>query len=142
MAIPHGFCSITEAKCENRFEIKEDAMGVSKKGRRAVPYKKHTFVWWVGKDPDSCDQVWLNIISENKSIVLSYRVGEGDFFIISKGRMFQGKATSGRWEYYKYPMASPPTAVTPNFVYNLIVWAVDGDNAIRLDCPVTKETDS
>lgn len=57
MAALHGFCSITEAKRENRFEIKEDAMRVSKKGRRVVPYKNQTFVWWVGRDPDSCDQV-------------------------------------------------------------------------------------
>ena len=25
MAVLYGFCSITEAKCENRFEIKEDS---------------------------------------------------------------------------------------------------------------------
>lgn len=114
-------------------------MGVLKKGRRVVLYKNQAFVWWVGKDEDSCDQVWLNIVSEDKSIVLAYRIGEGDFFIISKGRMFQGKETSGRWEYYEYPMESPPIVVTPNFVYNLIVWAVDGDNAVRLNSSAAKK---
>ena len=65
-------------------------MGVSKKGRRTIEYNNQTYVWWVGKDDDSCDQVWLNIVSDDKSIVLSYRVG-GDFFIISKGKCFKGK---------------------------------------------------
>lgn len=71
-------------------------------------------------DEDSCDEIWLNIVSEDKSIVLGYRVGEGDFFVISKGRLFQGKTTSGRWETYEYPMSGPPTVVTPAFVRTLI----------------------
>lgn len=108
-------------------------MGVSKKGRRNIEYNNQTDVWWVGKDDDSCDQVWLNIVSDDKRIVLSYRVGEGDFFIISKGRIFQGKETSGRWEYYEYPMRQLPFAVTPSFVYDLIAWAVDGNNAVLLN---------
>ncbi len=108
-------------------------MGVSKKGRRNIKYNNQTYVWWVGKDDDSCDQVWLNIVSDDKRIVLSYRVGEGDFFIISKGKMFQGKETSGRWEYYEYPMNPPPFTVTPSFVYDLIAWAVDGNSAVLLN---------
>lgn len=108
-------------------------MGVSKKGRRSIKYKNQTFVWWVSKEEDSCDEIWLNIVSEDKSIVLAYRVEGGDFFVRSKGRLFQGKKTSGCWEIYEYPMKEPPIVVTPKFVSELIAWAVDGKNAVCLN---------
>ena len=101
-------------------------MSVSKKGRRSIEYKNQTFVWWVGKNEDDADKIWLNIISDDKKIVLAYRVGEGDFHIVSKGCLFQGKKTSGCWERYSYPMKEPPMVITPKFVYGLIAWAVDG----------------
>ena len=104
-------------------------MGVSKKGRRRVEYKNQIYIWWVAKNEDDEDKVWLNIISEDKNIILAYRVGEGDFFIISKGRVFQGEKTSGCHEIYWYPMKEPPMVITPKFVYELIAWSVDGKNA-------------
>lgn len=107
-------------------------MGVSKKGRRSIKYKEETFVWWVGKDNESEDDVYLNIVSEDKRLVLAYRVGEGDFFIISKGRFFQGEKTSGCWERYWYPMKEPPMTVAQRFVYELISWAVDGRDAAKV----------
>ena len=108
-------------------------MGASKKGRRSIVYQSQTFIWWVGEDEESCGEVWLNIVSDDKSIVLSYRVGEGDFYIISKGRMFQRQKTSGCWEWYVYPMESPPLVITPKFVFGLVAWAVDGNGAVRYD---------
>ena len=108
-------------------------MSVSKKGRRSIKYKNQTFVWWVGENPDDEDRIWLNIISDDKKIVLSYRIGEGDFFVVNKGCFFQGKKTSGYWERYWYPMKEPPMVVTPKFVYELISWAVDGKNADKVN---------
>lgn len=104
-------------------------MGVLKKGKRCIKYNNLSFVWWVAEDEDLCDSIWLNIVSEDKSIILAYRAGEGDFSVTSKGRKFQGKPTSGCWERYRYPMEEPPMIITPRFVYNLIAWAVDGRNA-------------
>ena len=52
-----------------------------------------------------------------------------DFFIISKGRVFQGEKTSGCHEKYWYPLKEPPMVITPKFVYELIAWSVDGKNA-------------
>ena len=104
-------------------------MGVSKKGRRRVEYKNQIYIWWVAKNEDDEDKVWLNIISEDKNIILAYRVGEGDFFTVSKGRVFQGEKTSGCQERYWYPMKEPPMVITPTFVYELIAWSVDGKNA-------------
>lgn len=108
-------------------------MGTLTKGRRSIKYKNQTFVWWVGKNGDDEDKIWLNIVSEDKSIVLAYRVGEGDFFIVSKGRIFQGEKTSGSWERYWYPMNEPPMIVTSKFVDELIAWAVDGMGAERIN---------
>ena len=107
-------------------------MGVNRKGRRRIVYKNKPFVWWVGKNKEDEDKIWLNIVSEDKNIVLAYRVGEGDFFVVSKGRCFQGKKTSGCWERYWYPMKEPPMVVTPEFVCEMIAWAVDGKDAKKI----------
>ena len=108
-------------------------MGVSSKGRRHITYKNQTYVWWVGKNEDDMDRIWLNIISDDKSINLAYRVGEGDFHIISRGRYFQGKKTSGCWEYYYHQMKELPMVITPQIVYELIAWAVDGRDAVKVN---------
>ncbi|MDO5417916.1 MAG: hypothetical protein Q4F29_11990 [Lachnospiraceae bacterium] len=117
-------------------------MGVSKKGRRAICYKGMKFVWWVKKEADLCDEPWLTVVSMDKRIILSYRVGEGDFFVISKGMIFQGKETSGEWERYWYPMKQPPMIITPSFVQNLILWAVDGRGAQKIGTEKMKENAS
>lgn len=103
-------------------------MGISKKGKRTVIYSGKEYVWWVREDGDNCDAPWLTIASPDKSLVLSYRVEGGDFFVISKGKVFQGRETSGKWEYYWYPFGkrTPPLVITPGFVRELVAWAVDG----------------
>ncbi|MDE6911466.1 MAG: hypothetical protein K2P44_13525 [Lachnospiraceae bacterium] len=102
-------------------------MGVSAKGRRKIQYRDRTFVWWVAPDSDDCDRIYLNIVSEDKSIVLAYRVGDGSFYAMSKGRYFQGRKTSGRCERYRIPFESPLIFVTPRDVAHMIAWAVDGE---------------
>lgn len=103
-------------------------MSVSRKNRRTVTYKDQIFVWWVCQNEDDENRPWLNIISDDKKISLAYRVGEGDFFVVSKGTLFQGRKTTGCWERYWYPMKEPPMVVTPKFVSELIAWAVEGQN--------------
>lgn len=107
-------------------------MGVRKKGRRVIKYKEHEFIWWVAPDGDDCDKIYLNIISEDKSVILSYRIGDGSFVIINKGRMFQGQKSSGKWELYRIPFEEPLMIVTPKDVDQIVEWAVDGSNAVRL----------
>ena len=104
-------------------------MGVAKKGRRRMQYGNQTYIWWIAKNEDDEDKVWLHIVSEDKNIILAYRVGEGDFFIVSKGRVFQGEKTSGCHEKYWDPLKEQPMVITPKFVYELIAWSVDGKNA-------------
>ena len=82
-------------------------MGVRKKGRRVIKYKEHEYVWWVEPYGDDSYKLYLNIISEDKSVILSYRVGDGSFVI-------------------------PLMIVTPKDVAQIVEWAVDGSNAVRL----------
>ncbi|MDE7414762.1 MAG: hypothetical protein K2N44_00300 [Lachnospiraceae bacterium] len=101
-------------------------MGVSAKGRRRIQYQGQNFVWWVAPDSDDCDRIYLNIVSEDKSIVLAYRVNGESFRIISKGRRLHGEKTSGKWQLCKIPFREPLMVVTPKDVVQIIAWAVDG----------------
>ena len=106
-------------------------MGVSGKGRRKLQYKGTKFLWWVAPDEDDCDKIYLNIVSEDKSIILSYNVGDGGCFVVtSKGRVFQGHKTSGNWEAYGIPFKEPLMIVTPGDVERFVEWAVDGRGAV------------
>lgn len=109
-------------------------MGISKKGKRTIIYQDKEYVWWVREDGEYGDAPWLTIASPDKSLVLSYRVEGGDFFVISKGRVFQGRETSGKWEYYWYPFGkrTPPLVITPGFVRELVAWAVSGRGAVLI----------
>ena len=123
-----GWSGAGEGKKRTRAE-KRGNMGVSKKGRRRIQYKDQTFVWWVSEDDDDFGTVRLKVVSDDKKIVLSYRVGEGDYYVRSEGRLFQGKERFGCWKLYEYPLKEPPLIVTPRFVHELSAWAVDGENA-------------
>ena len=128
MKIVPGWSGAGEGNRRTRAE-KRGNMGVSKKGRRRIQYKDQTFVWWVSEDDDDFGTVRLKVVSDDKKILLSYRVGEGDYYVRSEGHLFQGKKRSGCWELYEYPLKEPPIVVTPRFVRELIAWAVDGENA-------------
>ena len=112
-------------------------MGISKKGKRTITYQDKEYVWWVKQEEEYCDETWLTVASADKGLMLFYRVGEGDFFVVSKGRVFQGRETSGKWESYWYPFGKrmPPMVITPGFVQELLAWAVDGRDAE----PVSRE---
>ena len=107
----------------------EEYMAVLGKGRRKLRYKEMEFLWWVGADGDQCNEIYLNIVSEDKRVILSYRVGIG-FGGISKGRMFEGHSTSGKWEVYDIPDKEPLRIVTPGDVRKIVRWAVDGRGAV------------
>lgn len=100
-------------------------MGVSAKGRRRIQYQGQNFVWWVAPDGDDCDRIYLNIVSEDKRIVLSYRVNGESFRIISKGRQLHGEKTSGKWQWCRIPFQEPLMVVTPKDVACIIAWAVN-----------------
>lgn len=134
---------------------KDKRMGVAKKGKRKLIYKDKVFFWWVGNDEEFEWEVMLHVVSEDKNIVLIYNIGDRTTPVISQGRMFQGKKSSGQWERYFYPNPfvlenlqtapfeqvsqtcrryitpkPPQISVTPRFVSALVAWAVDGKDAI------------
>lgn len=93
-------------------------MGVRKKGRRKIVCNNQEYVWYVALDDDSVYYI-LNIRSEDKSLILSYPIKTRTSYIISMGRVFQGKKTDGVWHRYRLPFEGVDI-VTPEFVADII----------------------
>ena len=75
---------------------------------------------------------FLHIISEDKTLILTIPLNAPKPYAVSKGRVFQGKPTSGRWERYLLPFELPE-AITPKTVAALIDWAERGGEAIETE---------
>lgn len=97
-------------------------MGVRTKNRRKIRVNDDLYVWYVEQDYDS-ENYLLNIISEDKKLVLSVPLQTENAYLISKGSIFQNKKTSGRWERYRLPI-TVTDIVTPGVVSEIIRWAV------------------
>ena len=87
-------------------------MGVRKKGRRKIRCSDKDFVWFVKLDDDSPDYI-LNIVAEDKTLILTCPLHMENPYIISKGAVFQNQAMNG--------VASLVTMVTSHmYVYMLL----------------------
>lgn len=113
-------------------------MAVRKKSRRKIVCGGRLYVWYVlAGDRDYWERVYtsnwdtafLHIISEDKSLVLTIPLSAPTPYAVSKGRVFQGEPSSGRWERYPLPF-DIPKAVTPRFVAEVIEWASGGNGAV------------
>lgn len=102
-------------------------MGAAAKHRRKITVNGENYVWHISPDDDS-PFYCLNIISEDKRLVLCCPLKTGLAYVISKGRVFQGRQTSGCWERYLLPFCIPKP-VTPKFVSELIRWAAEEGQA-------------
>ena len=96
-------------------------MGVMKKGRRKITVSDKSYVWYVGSDYDSPYHI-LNIVSDDKALILSCPLKTETAYIISKGNMFQNEKTDGNWKRYLLPF-DVPEIITPKFVSDVIFWA-------------------
>lgn len=103
-------------------------MGVRKKGRRTITVDGNTYIWYVSLDDDS-DHYLLNIISEDKSYVLTCPLKTESPYLISKGKLFQDKKTDGIWGRYELPF-DIPEVMTPVFVKKIISWATHKGEAV------------
>lgn len=103
-------------------------MGVNPKHRRKITVDGQKYLWYIAPDGDGPFDC-LNIFSEDKRLVLCCPLKTTPTYLISKGRAFQGKQTSGCWERYLLPFCVPQ-AVTPKFISELILWAVQGKKAV------------
>lgn len=73
----------------------------------------------------------MHIVSEDKSLVLACPLGVSRNYVISKGKVFQGKKTSGRWQQYLCPICFPEIT-TPKTVSEIIQWAVDKRDGVEV----------
>lgn len=106
-------------------------MGVKKKNRRKIICGRQKFLWyvinsdrdhWMRVELNDRETAFLHIVSEDKSLVLTVPVSAPKPYAVSKGRIFQGKQTSGRWERYLLPFELPKS-ITPRTVAQIIEWA-------------------
>ena len=111
-------------------------MGVLKKHRRVITVGGQKFLWyvinsdrdyWMRVELNDWETAFLHIVSDDKSLVLTIPVSAPKPYAVSKGRIFQGKQTSGRWERYFLPFELPKI-ITPRIVAQIIEWAA-GDGS-------------
>lgn len=106
-------------------------MGVGKKGRRKITYNDKLYVWYVALDCESPFYL-LNIVSEDKSLILACPLGINTHYAISKGNIFQGQKTNGTWKRYLCPVHIPEV-ITPKLVSDIIRWAVDERGSVEVE---------
>ena len=106
-------------------------MVVKAKGRRRIVVKDKNYVWYVKIDCDSPYYI-LNVISEDKLLIVSCPIGTRTNYIISKGSIFQNRDTNGQWNRYLLPFSVPNT-ITSKFVADVIYWSIQGDNAEKIE---------
>lgn len=99
-------------------------MGVAKKGRRKITVFNKSYVWYVEADY----YIILNIVSDDKTLIISCPLKTETAYIISKGNMFQNKKTNGIWSRYLLPF-NVPEIITPKFVSDIIFFATHSDKA-------------
>ncbi len=106
-------------------------MSVLKKKRRTITVENVKYIWYVCQDGESPYNL-LHIFSEDKSIALTVPLGTEKDYIISKGRLFQKKKTSGTWERYLLPIKLE-NEITPAVVSSIIRWAVNESETIVIN---------
>ena len=79
-------------------------MAIAKKHKRTLIYGDSTYYWWVKRD-DDYDRPVLHIASEDKGLIVLYPTeqhGERRY-LVSIGRVFKNRTTSGCWQRYRIP---------------------------------------
>lgn len=105
-------------------------MSVRKRGRRKISCNNETYIWYIELDYDSPFHI-LNIVSEDKSLIIACPLNMKIAYVISKGKRFQNNKINGRWNRYSLPF-QVPEIITPKFVSELILWSTQGSNAIKI----------
>lgn len=100
-------------------------MSIRTKGRRKIIVGNQTYVWYVALDYDTQYNV-LNIVSNDKCLILSCPLKTKTAYVISKGRTFQAKEINGTWNRYLLPF-DIPDIITPKLVEKLIVLATQSE---------------
>lgn len=105
-------------------------MGIRTKGKRRIIVRDQVYFWYIALDDDSSYSI-LNIVSDDKHLILSCPLRTKIAYVISKGIIFQTKATNGIWNRYILPFEIPDM-ITPKFVENLITWSTQNSEAMSI----------
>lgn len=105
-------------------------MAVRMKNRRKIIVENKLYVWYVDLDYDSTYYI-CNIVSADKSLIVSCPMKTETSYIISKGTIFQNLKTDGHWNRYLLPFRIPEI-ITSKFVSKVILWAMQNKNAIEV----------
>ena len=105
-------------------------MSIRFKGRRKIIVDGQTYLWYIALDDESPYNI-LNIVSDDKYLILSCPLQTKTEYVISKGRVFQGKETKEGWGRYLLPFYIPES-ITPKFVEKLIFWSTQNTDAVKI----------
>ena len=97
-----------------------NTLSISTNSRRRIIVGGHTYIWYVAMYNNTPYNV-LNIVSDDKYLILSCPLHTKAEYVINKGRIFKTKETSVHWKKNLLPFVIP-YAFTPKFVEKLIVW--------------------
>ncbi|MDE6313111.1 MAG: hypothetical protein K2M46_05755 [Lachnospiraceae bacterium] len=107
-------------------------MAVARKYKRKLIYNEMIYMWCVTPGEDAAfHRLVLHIVSSDKAIILDCPLDNSLSFVVSQGRMFQGKKQQGGWQRYLFP-GSIQSPITPAIVAELIAWATCGEGAISV----------
>ena len=103
-------------------------MGISKKGKRKIIYNEELFYWFIQRDEDyGTDH--LNIIKEDRSLIIFYRVNQiRDEFIHPK--VFIKKSSRLKTGLYPFFPLLSDEIITPKTIINILKWHEQCDVSI------------
>ena len=95
-------------------------MAFSKKGKRKIIYNEEVFYWFVKRDEDYSTD-YLNIIKEDSSLVIFYRINQiSDEFIHPK--VFIEKSSRLKTGLYSFFPPLSDEIITPKTVEKILKW--------------------
>ncbi|MDQ0170583.1 hypothetical protein [Paenibacillus tundrae] len=112
-------------------------MGVRKKYKRKIVRFNRLFYWYVEPDIDDEGIIKLNIVSEDKKLIVTYEVGQHNIknkppYIVIIGEELEGWTT----EYIGYRRVLTPQwsdqIITPKLIGEIIDWCLLKDKEINI----------
>ena len=103
-------------------------MAFSKKGKRKIIYNEEEFFWFIRRDDDSYTD-YLNIIKEDRSIIIYYRINQiSDEFI--HPRIFIQRSSRLKTGLYNFFPPLSDEIITPKIVSKILNWHEHTDTGI------------